>query len=54
MNEFLEIFGLEYSWETKPMYNKYLENLRNEANKLRLVWDISDRCNDNSISSMLG
>jgi hypothetical protein len=54
MEELLEFFGLdEPVWE-KKVYNKYAERLRNDADKLRMVWNTDSLGDDNSISSMFG
>jgi len=51
-NEFLEIFGLEYNYWDKPLYNKYAEKLKNDADKLRMVWNVNNGCNDYGINAM--
>jgi hypothetical protein len=54
MEELLEILGLdEPVWENKE-YNKYAERLRNDADKLRMVWSTDSLGDDNSISTMFG
>lgn len=52
MNELLEIFGLEYNYWDKPLYNKYTEKLKDDADKLRMVWDVNNGSNDYGINAM--
>ena len=52
MNELLKIFGLEYNYWDKHLYNKYAEKLKDDADKLRMVWNVNNGCIDFSIDAM--